>query len=191
MSGIYDIKIPTLRGQETDLSRYRGKVLLIVNVASRCGFTPQYRDLQALYERRKERGFEILAFPCNDFAGQEPGTEPEIADFCGGRFGVTFPVFGKVKILGRDAHPLYRFLTDANAPLIARGGLASLAFGRARNILYRIHGMEKPPANGVQWNFQKFLIDRQGRVSGNFASQIDPFHPSLLAAIETLLSRDV
>lgn len=148
MAAITEIPVTTPEGTEVDLSPYAGKVLLIVNVASKCGFTPQYEGLEALHRRFGERGFEVLGFPCNQFGGQEPGSAEEIASFCSLTYDVTFPVFGKIDVNGPDAAPLYRYLKKA-AP-----GL----FG----------------TEGIKWNFTKFLIDREGQVVERYAPQTKP-----------------
>ena len=140
-----DIALTRLNGQTENLRDYAGKVLLVVNVASACGFTPQYKELQALYEEVKEAGFEILGFPCNQFGGQEPGTAEEIATFCDSRFGVTFPLFAKIEVNGANAHPLYQYLKSA-----APGILGTEA---------------------IKWNFTKFLINREGDVVERYAPQ--------------------
>ncbi|MFZ9315626.1 MAG: glutathione peroxidase [Burkholderiaceae bacterium] len=140
-----DIALTRLNGQTENLRDYAGKVLLVVNVASACGFTPQYKELQALYEEVKEAGFEILGFPCNQFGGQEPGTAEEIATFCDSRFGVTFPLFAKTEVNGANAHPLYQYLKSA-----APGILGTEA---------------------IKWNFTKFLINREGDVVERYAPQ--------------------
>ncbi|MFM1881301.1 MAG: glutathione peroxidase [Burkholderiaceae bacterium] len=140
-----DIALTRLNGQTENLRDYAGKVLLVVNVASACGFTPQYKELQALYEEVNEAGFEILGFPCNQFGGQEPGTAEEIATFCDSRFGVTFPLFAKIEVNGANAHPLYQYLKSA-----APGILGTEA---------------------IKWNFTKFLINREGDVVERYAPQ--------------------
>jgi glutathione peroxidase-family protein len=140
-----DIALTRLNGQTENLRDYAGKVLLVVNVASACGFTPQYKELQALYEEVKEAGLEILGFPCNQFGGQEPGTAEEIATFCDSRFGVTFPLFAKTEVNGPHAHPLYQHLKSA-----APGILSTEA---------------------IKWNFTKFLINREGDVVERYAPQ--------------------
>lgn len=144
---IYDFTARSGTGEEIGLDRYRGKVLLIVNVASKCGFTPQYMGLQALYEQFGPRGLEILAFPCDQFGHQEPGSDAEIAAFCEHNFGVTFPVFAKVEVNGKNAHPLYVWLKNE------KGGLLS---------------------SGIKWNFTKFLVDRTGAVKARFAPTTTP-----------------
>jgi glutathione peroxidase len=145
---IYDFSVNTIAGQPLDLSTYKDKVLLIVNTASQCGFTPQYQGLQALYDQYANQGLEILGFPCNQFGQQEPGSASEIQSFCETRFGVTFPLFEKVDVNGKDAHPLFQYLTKA-AP-----GL----FG----------------TETIKWNFTKFLVDRSGKVVERYASLAKP-----------------
>jgi glutathione peroxidase len=145
MGEIYNISVTTSEGNSTTLIDYAGKTLLIVNVASNCGFTPQYIGLQRLYEQYKGIGFEVLGFPCNDFGGQEPGTIEEIKQFCLSKFGVQFEMFDKVDILGPNKHPLFELLTD-----------------------------EAPMPGDVKWNFEKFIISRDGRVIGRFPSNINP-----------------
>ncbi|MFM7425711.1 MAG: glutathione peroxidase, partial [Elainella sp.] len=137
-ASIYDISATAIDGSPVSLSTYKDKVLLVVNTASQCGFTPQYQGLQALYAKYASRGLEVLGFPCNQFGGQEPGSSDQIQSFCETSFGVSFPLFEKVEVNGSNAHPLYRYLTKA-APGI---------FGTA----------------GVKWNFTKFLVDRSGKV---------------------------
>jgi glutathione peroxidase len=145
---LYDIKVTTIDGQEKSLTDFRGQVLLIVNVASRCGFTPQYDGLEALYEKFKARGFSVLGFPCNQFGHQEPGDEAEIQSFCSTKFHVTFPMFAKIDVIGDKTHPLYQYLKTEK-----KG----------------IWGTE-----GIKWNFTKFLIDRQGDVIARFAPVTTP-----------------
>ncbi len=159
MSTLYDIPVKTLTGNLTDLSAYQGKVLLIVNTASQCGFTPQYAGLEALYRKYKDRGFVVLGFPCNQFGAQEPGNADEIAAFCEKNYGISFPMFAKVEVNGPDAHALFTTL-KSEAPGIL--------------------GTE-----GIKWNFTKFLIDRHGKVQSRHAPTVDP--QALDSAIENLL----
>lgn len=159
MDTVFDFELQALDGAPMPLADYRGKVLLIVNTASECGFTPQYAGLQALYERFAERGLVVIGTPCNQFGGQEPGTEREIAAFCERRFAVGFPMSAKLEVNGATAHPLYGFLTRA-AP-----GLAG--------------------TTAVKWNFTKFLVGRDGRLVERFAPTTSP--ASLSSAIEALL----
>jgi glutathione peroxidase len=144
---IHDFSARLGTGQERRLADYRGKVLLIVNVASKCGFTPQYKGLQALYEQFQSRGFEILAFPCDQFGHQEPGSDAEIAAFCSDTYGVTFPLFAKIDVNGNNAHPLYVWLKKQ------KGGLLG---------------------DRIKWNFTKFLVDKAGAVCARFAPTTKP-----------------
>jgi glutathione peroxidase len=143
---IYDFKVNTIQGKETTLADYKGKVLLIVNTASKCGLTPQYEGLQKLYEANREKGLEILGFPCNQFKEQEPGSSEDIQEFCRVNYGVTFPMFEKVDVLGDNAHPLFAYLTS-----------------------------QKPTEDhDITWNFAKFLIDREGNVVKRFEPKVTP-----------------
>lgn len=145
---IYDFSVKTIDGQDTTLAPYKGQVLLIVNTASACGLTPHYKGLQHLYSTYKDRGFVVLGFPCNQFAGQEPGTEEEIKSFCELNFQVTFPMFSKIDVKGENAHPLYKYLVD-NTPAPYHTG-------------------------DIEWNFVKFLIDREGRIMKQYSARTEP-----------------
>lgn len=155
---VYDIPVKTISGEEQTLKTYEGQVLLIVNTASKCGLTPQYKGLQELYERYQDQGLVVLGFPCNQFAGQEPGSEEEIAQFCDLNYGVTFPLFAKVDVNGPNTHPLYHYL--------------------------KTHA---PEGNGeeIEWNFAKFLVDKQGHVAKRIGARVQP--EELVTDIETLL----
>jgi glutathione peroxidase len=155
---VYQFSAKTIKGETRPLSDYEGKVLLIVNTASKCGFTPQYKELQELYDNYRERGFEVLGFPCNQFMKQEPGSEEEIAAFCQVNYGVTFPMFSKVDVNGPNAHPLFRYLTKS-APGILGGA--------------------------VKWNFTKFLVNKRGEVVKRYAPTTSP--GSIAGDIERLL----
>ncbi len=159
-AGIHGFTLNRIDGTPQSLADYRGQVLLVVNVASKCGLTPQYEGLEALYEKHRERGFAVLGFPSNDFAGQEPGSDAEIAEFCRSTYGVRFPMFSKITVKGKGIHPLYAWLTSRPAPV---GG-------------------------PVQWNFQKYLVDRSGHVTDRFAPRTEPDDPELLARLEALLA---
>jgi glutathione peroxidase len=148
MSTIYDFTAKALEGQEVPLANYAGEVLLVVNTASKCGFTPQYQGLEALYRKYHARGFTVLGFPCNQFGAQEPGSAAEIARFCSQSYDVTFPMFEKIEVNGANAHPLFRFLK-----------------GEAKGIL----GTE-----AIKWNFTKFLVNRNGSVAARFAPTVAP-----------------
>lgn len=156
---VYDYSAKTLDGQEVSLADYRGQVLLIVNTASKCGFTPQYEGLEALYKAHKDRGFTVLAFPCNQFGAQEPGNAEEIANFCSLTYDVTFPVMSKIDVNGADAHPLYRYLKKEQKGLLG--------------------------TEAIKWNFTKFLIGKDGEVVERFAPTVKP--EDLKVAVEALL----
>jgi glutathione peroxidase len=157
---LYDFHAELLDGRTIRLADFEGMVLLIVNTASQCGFTPQYAALEELYRMNKERGFAVLGFPCNQFGAQEPGSNKEIADFCGGNYGVSFPMFSKIDVNGPATHPLYRFLKHARPGLL---------------------GTQR-----IKWNFTKFLVDRRGSVAGRFAPATKPM--DLAGRIEKLLN---
>jgi glutathione peroxidase len=148
MSSIYDFSALSLEGNEKPLTEFRGQVLLVVNVASKCGFTPQYQGLEALFQKFHAKGFAVLGFPCNQFAGQEPGSSEEIAGFCTSTYGVSFPMFAKISVNGADTHPVYQFLKEEKKGL----------FG----------------TEAIKWNFTKFLVDRQGQVNGRYAPTTKP-----------------
>ncbi|KMP11095.1 hypothetical protein UR09_04330 [Candidatus Nitromaritima sp. SCGC AAA799-A02] len=189
LDAIYEISLKTLEGRPVGLSEYRGKVLFIVNVASRCGFTPQYKGLQALHEKYASKGLCILGFPCNDFGGQEPGSEKEIRDFCEINYGVGFELFEKVKVKGEGAHPLYRVLQGSGLPAVLSAGVKSKLF-QVFTFLMSLLKTGKPPVRTeVQWNFHKFLIDKEGVPVAHFASDCEPRNPGVIDAIERELSK--
>lgn len=157
-TSIYQFTLKDINGDEVTLDKFEGNVAMIVNVASRCGYTPQYSGLQQLYEKYKGRGFVVLGFPANNFMGQEPGTDAEIKEFCKLNYGVTFPMFSKISVTGSDQHPLYGFLTN-----------------KATN----------PEFSGdISWNFNKFLIDRNGKIVGRWGSKDKPEDAAVVEAIE-------
>ena len=159
--GVHDFTVTDINGKSKDLKTYKGKVLLIVNTASQCGYTPQYKGLQKVYTTYKNKGFEVLGFPSNDFGGQEPGSNKEIKNFCEFNYKVSFPMFAKVTVLGSGQAPLFRYLTaDAS----------------------------KEQAGPIDWNFEKFLIDPQGKLIGRFKSSVAPESPELISKIESLLT---
>ena len=161
MNSIHSIPLTLNDGTKTDFGRFKGSVVLVVNVASQCGFTPQYAGLELLYGKFRDRGFEVLGVPCNQFAGQEPGNDDEIAEFCERNFGVTFPLTAKADVRGKDQHPLYTELTRFRTGLLP--GL-------------------------VKWNFEKFLVNRDGVVVARFAPTVEPDSPEVIAAIEDALA---
>ena len=177
---IYDFDIKAQDGSEISMSSYKGKVLLIVNTATGCGFTPQYDELQDLYELHQKDGLEILDFPCNQFGGQAPGSDEEIHSFCTGRYGITFPQFAKIEVNGENASPLYKFLTQ-NTTFGGFGGAMGLVLKVA------VKKMDKDYKNNglIKWNFTKFLIDR----SGNIVARFEPTEPleNVKAKVEEVL----
>ncbi len=148
MASIYDFSVADIHGKQQKLDRYKDKVMLVVNVASKCGFTPQYKGLEALYEKLHSRGLEVLGFPCNQFGAQEPGNEAEIAQFCDLNYGVTFPLFAKIDVNGSTAAPLYEYLKKAKPGLLG--------------------------SEAIKWNFTKFLVDRKGNVVERYAPNVEP-----------------
>jgi len=160
---IYDFSVKTRKGEDVSLADYKGKVLLIVNTATGCGFTPQYKELQEMYDKYAEKGLEILDFPCNQFADQAPGTDEEIHTFCTGRFGITFPQFAKVDVIGENAIPLFKYLSE-NTTFGGFKGPAGLVMGP---VVSRMDKDYKKNGN-VKWNFTKFLIDREGNIVARY-----------------------
>jgi glutathione peroxidase len=179
---LYQIPVLRIDGTTTRLADYRGKVLLIVNVASACGLTPQYAGLEAAYRKYHGKGLEVLGFPCNDFGAQEPGTPEQIRQFCQSKFDVSFPLFQKVVINAGERHPLYQALIEAQPKAQARPGSDFRA---------KLEGYGIKPKNDsdVLWNFEKFLISRDGKVVGRFTPDTTPDEPTLVAAIEAELAK--
>src|SRR4051794_6958717 len=159
-ASIYDVKVKEIDGKETTLAPYRGKVLLIVNVASKCGLTPQYKALEATFEKYNKQGFQILGFPCNQFAGQEPGSNEQIKQFCSSKYNVTFPLFDKIDVNGAHRHPLYVALA----------------------------GDQSPYPGNIKWNFGKFLIGKDGKILKRFEPSTTPDSPEVSQAIESALA---
>jgi len=157
---VHEIAVKDIDGKDTTLGAYKGKVLLVVNVASKCGLTPQYKALEALHEKYKDKGFTVLGFPCNQFMGQEPGSNEEIKQFCSSKYNVTFPLFDKIDVNGEKRHPLYTALA----------------------------GKESPFPGDIKWNFGKFLIGRDGKIIKRFEPKTVPDDPQVIAAIEAALA---
>lgn len=179
MSDIYSIPVKTIDGTETDLSQYRGKALLVVNVASKCGLTPQYEGLQKLYSEMKDKGLEILGFPANNYLGQEPGSEDEIKEFCSTNYHVTFPMFSKLSTKGDDQHPLYKYLTETKPNTdVNDGGLEE-----------KLKGFDqfRSTPSEVLWNFEKFLVSREGEIVARFAPDVKPDDARLVGKIEEII----
>ena len=161
-SNVYDFTLPSIDGSDAPLAQYKGKVLLLVNVASKCGYTPQYAGLESLYEKYKDQGLVVIGFPANNFGAQEPGTNDEIKSFCTRTYHVSFPMYAKVSVKGDDKTPLYQYLTEE----------------------------ANPAAKGeIGWNFTKFLVDRNGKVIARFESKIKPEDPGLVGAVEKALNK--
>jgi glutathione peroxidase len=177
---IYDLNVKRIDGTPTTLKDFAGQVMLVVNVASKCGLTPQYEGLEALHEKFAARGLQVLGFPANEFGAQEPGSNADIQTFCRSNFGVKFPMFEKIVVKGQGMHPLYQHLTQAQPK--AQGDANSPFQKKLAE-----HGM-KPDANGsIQWNFEKFLVNREGRVVARFAPDVAPDDAKLTQAIQSAL----
>jgi glutathione peroxidase len=183
---IYDISIDKITGETTSLADYRGKVLLVVNVASKCGLTPQYDALEKVYSRFKDSGFVVCGFPANDFGAQEPGSNEDIQTFCRSTFGVDFPMFSKIPVTGPDTHPLYKSLIAARPKAIGptRDSFRENLNGFLKN---KHNGAATNPEPGILWNFEKFLIDRNGNVAARFSPEVLPDDPGVIDAIESAL----
>jgi len=158
---IYDIPLKDIDGKDTSLKAYQGKVMLIVNVASKCGYTPQYKELEAVYEKYKDQGLVVLGMPCNQFGQQEPGTNEQIKEFCSSKYAITFPMFDKLEVNGANRHPLYLALA----------------------------GKESPTAGDIKWNFTKFLVGRDGKILKRFDSKVKPDSAEAIQAIEAALAQ--
>ncbi|MDC0711377.1 glutathione peroxidase [Stigmatella sp. ncwal1] len=178
-SSLYDIPLTSIAGKPGSLSDYRGKVLLVVNVASKCGLTPQYTGLEALYRDKHGAGLEVLGFPANDFEEQEPGSDAEIHQFCSLNYGVSFPLFSKISVTGSTTHPLYQALIGAQPVATGEGPMRERLRG---------YGIEVNPSPGVAWNFEKFLVGRDGCVVGRFAPDVTVEDPRLRQAINAALA---
>ena len=181
-SKLYDFKVRHIDGKEATLGEHKGSVMLIVNVASKCGLTPQYADLEKLYEQYRARGLVVLGFPANEFAGQEPGSNQEIAEFCSTKFGVKFPMYEKIVVKGGDQHPLYKHLTETK-PTSKKNPA-----GKLRATLDQ-HGLGPKNETDIMWNFEKFLVDRNGQVVERFAPDVTPNDAVVTSAIEAELAK--
>jgi len=179
-ASIYDIPVKKIDGTESSLAGYRGKVLLVVNVASKCGLTPQYESLEKLYQGKHDQGLEVLGFPANNFKGQEPGSDAEISQFCSLTYDVHFPLFSKISVLGADRHPLYAELTAAQPAAIGDGPFRERLKG---------YGVNPENTTDVLWNFEKFLLNRKGDVVARFAPDVAADDPRIVAAIDAELAK--
>ena len=178
---IYEIPVRTIDGAETNLGEYKNKVLLIVNVASKCGLTPQYEGLQEFYENYHERGLEVLGFPANNFMGQEPGTEAEIKEFCDTNFNVKFPLFSKISVKGDDQHALYKHLTETKPETDVNDGALE------ENL--KGYGHNRSEESEVLWNFEKFLVGKDGEIAARFAPDVTAEDERLVAKVEEELEK--
>lgn len=181
-TSIYDIPVRKITGADASLAEFKGKVLLVVNVASKCGLTPQYAGLEKLYKQYEDQGFVIAGFPANDFKGQEPGTNQEIQSFCTMNFGVEFPMFDKITVVGPEKHPLYKALIAAHPD---RVNVSEVPWSEK----LKGYGIDPNPEPEVLWNFEKFLVSRKGEVVQRFAPDTVPDAPALVAAIEAELAK--
>lgn len=178
---IYSIPVKKIDGTETTLREYEGKTLLLVNVASQCGLTPQYEGLEKLYENYRDKGFEVLGFPANNFLAQEPGTDEEIKEFCSTNYNVQFPLFSKISVKGDDRHPLYDALTDEKPA-------ADIDNGRDFETRLEGYGSKRARPNDILWNFEKFLIAKDGSVAARIAPDVTAEDERLVAKIESELA---
>lgn len=178
---IYEIPVKTIDGTETNLGEYKGKTLLIVNVASKCGLTPQYEGLQKLYDEYHGKGLEVLGFPANNFMGQEPGTEDEIKDFCDTNFNVKFPMFSKVSVKGDDQHQLYHYLTETKPDTDVNDGVMEEKLAG--------YGSKRSQPSEVLWNFEKFLVGKNGEIVVRFAPDVTAEDERLVAKVEEELGK--
>ncbi|TCL02687.1 MULTISPECIES: glutathione peroxidase [Sodalis] len=179
---LYSLPLKTITGETTTLENFKGSVLLIVNVASKCGLTDQYEALESLYKEKHQHGFEVLGFPSNEFAGQEPGSDDEILAFCRGTFGVEFPMFSKIEVNGEHRHPLYQALIAAQPKAVTPQG---------SGFFERLAGKGRTPKHpqDILWNFEKFLVSRDGQVLQRFAPDMKPDDPIILEAINGALAK--
>jgi glutathione peroxidase len=179
---IQEIPLRRITGEDTNLGEYRGKVLLLVNVASKCGLTKQYESLEKLYRDYRDRGLVVAAFPANDFKGQEPGSNAEIESFCTSNFGVEFPLFEKITVVGKGKHPLYKALIAAQPKATST---SEVPFSED----LKRYGIQLNPEPEILWNFEKFIVDRGGKVAARFSPNTAPDDPALVKALETELAR--
>lgn len=181
MSNVYPFKVKKIDGKETSLEEYKGSVMLLVNVASKCGLTPQYEGLEKLHKQYQSKGLAVLGFPANEFLAQEPGSNAEILQFCTMNFGVDFPMFEKIVVKGEGQHPLYTFLTETKPTATMKEGGSLLARLKEKGLL-------GGKSNDIKWNFEKFLVNRKGEVVDRFSPDIDPMDPMIVKAVERELA---
>ena len=182
-ASIYDIPLHKITGEDGSLAEFKGKVLLVVNVASKCGLTPQYEALEEIYEQYRGQGLVVAGFPANDFRSQEPGTEVEIQTFCTTNYGIKFPMFSKITVVGAEKHPLYAALIASQPKAVS---LSEVPFAQK----LKGYGIDTLPEPEILWNFEKFLVSRSGEVVKRFSPDTAPDAPELVAAIEAELTKD-
>lgn len=178
---LYEIPVKKIDGTQTNLGEYKDKVLLVVNVASKCGLTPQYTGLEKLYETYRDKGFEVLGFPANNFMGQEPGTEEEIKDFCETNYDVKFPLFSKISVKGANQNPLYKYLTETKPETDVNDGTFEEKL--------KGYGSTRSAPNEVLWNFEKFLVGKNGEIVARFAPDVTAEDSRLIEKVETELAK--
>jgi glutathione peroxidase len=178
---IYGFKLFNMEGHEISMEAFKGQVLLVVNVASKCGLTSQYKNLEKIFMDYRDRGFSVLGFPANEFLSQEPGSNAEIKEFCSLNYGIDFPMFQKIIVKGEGQHPLYRYLTEARPEAVMKVGGQLLEILKGKGLLTGSN-------HDIKWNFEKFLINRQGEVVGRFSPDVDPLDPLILNAVEKELA---
>lgn len=181
-TSLYEIPVRKITGSDASLAEFKGKVLLVVNVASQCGFTPQYSGLEDLYRKYRDRGLVVAGFPANDFGGQEPGSNDEISSFSSEKYGIDFPMYDKISVVGNSKHPLYAALIEARPKRTSHAG-------NSLGDSLRGHGFEPNPEPEVIWNFEKFLVSRKGEVVQRFSPDTPPNAPDLVEAIEAELNK--
>ena len=179
-SDIYSFNMKTIAGQDKALSDYKGKVLLMVNVASKCGLTPQYEGLEKLYKNYRSQGLEVLGFPANEFLAQEPGSDNDIKEFCRSTYGVEFPMFSKIVVKGEGQHPLYKYLTETKKEAVVNPSGSLMSFLKEKKLLSDI-------PHDVKWNFEKFLVNKSGEIIARFAPDIDPMDPVIINEVTKAL----
>jgi len=178
---VYNFDVKKINGEATSLNAYKGKVMLVVNVASKCGLTPQYEGLEKLYKNYRDKGLEVLGFPANEFLAQEPGSNDEIQQFCTMNYGVDFPMFEKIVVKGEGQHPLYNYLTTTKPNTTMKEGGSLL--GRLKE-----KGLLSGKENDIKWNFEKFLVNKKGEVVDRFSPELDPMDPVIVKAVERELA---
>jgi glutathione peroxidase len=181
MSEIYNFKVNQIDGKEIALNEFQGKVMLVVNVASKCGLTPQYEGLESLYKQYRDQGLVVLGFPANEFLGQEPGTNQEVQAFCTLNYGVDFPMFQKIVVKGEGQHPLYSYLTEMKPEAVLKTDSKLMPRLKEKGLL-------SGSPSDIKWNFEKFLVNKKGEITERFSPDIDPMDPLIVDAVKRALA---